>query len=33
VKSGKWEALETITPGAAPTATAAAESSPAPDKK
>ena len=34
VKGGKWEPLETITPGAAPaTATAAAESSPAPDKK
>jgi len=34
VKGGKWEPLETITPGAAPVpATAAAESSPAPDKK
>ena len=34
VKGGKWEPLETITPGAAPApATAAAESSPAPDKK
>jgi branched-chain amino acid transport system substrate-binding protein len=34
VKGGKWEPLETITPGAAPaTATAAAEGSPAPDKK
>jgi branched-chain amino acid transport system substrate-binding protein len=34
VKGGKWEALETITPGAAPTTTAAAaESAPATDKK